>query len=118
MNSKQNDKKDWKTEMMSHLRQLIMSADPEITEEVKYKMPSNPDGIPVWYCHGMITTGETYKKHLRFTFAKGSKLRQHHDPKGLFNRHSAIIFQEGDQIDETAFVNLIQSAVALNKSQK
>ncbi len=116
MNTSQTNKNDWRVQTLSRLRQLIMSADPEITEKVKYKMPSNPDGIPVWYCHGMITTGETYQKHLRLSFTKGSKLRQHHDPKGIFNRHNAIVIHEGDQIDETAFVSLIRSAVALNKS--
>lgn len=95
-----------------------MSADPDIVEEQKYKMPSNPAGIPVWYRDGMICTGETYKNHLRLTFSKGVELRQHHDPKGLFNRHSAIVIQQDDNIDEKAFQELIHSAVKVNQKKK
>ena len=61
---------DWRSKTMSRIRALIKQADPEVVEEVKYKKPSNPAGIPVWYHDGMICTGETYKNHLRLTFAK------------------------------------------------
>lgn len=106
---------DWRGKTMSRIRVLIKQADSEMVEEVKYKKPSNPAGIPVWYHDGMICTGETYKNHLRLTFAKGASLN---DPKGLFNRHTAIVIQEGDEIDDIAFKNLIRAAVALNRKKK
>ncbi len=103
---------DWRGTTMALIRRLIKQADPEVVEEVKYKKPSNPAGIPVWYHDGMICTGETYKNHLRLTFAKGSSIK---DPKGLFNRHSAIVIQKDDKIDETAFKNLVRAAIVLNR---
>lgn len=106
---------DWRGKTMSRIRTLIKQADPEVIEEVKYKKPSNPAGIPVWYHDGMICTGETYKNHLRLTFAKGASLK---DSNGLFNRHSAIVIQEGDKIDDIAFKNLIRTAAALNSKKK
>ncbi|MCA9386749.1 DUF1801 domain-containing protein [Candidatus Dojkabacteria bacterium] len=108
--------KDWREERMSQIRKLINEAEPEIVEEQKYKMPSKPEGIPVWYNNGMICTGETYKKHLRLTFSKAKELKKH-DPKGLFNKHSAIVIEEDDKLDETAFKNLIKSAVKINKEK-
>jgi hypothetical protein len=108
---------DWREERLAQIRALIKQADPTITEEVKYKMPSKPDGIPVWYRDGMICTGETYKNHLRLTFAKGSALKDD-DPKGLFNRHSAIVIEENDKLNEAAFKKLIRAAVALNRQSK
>lgn len=106
---------DWRTKRLSQIRKLIKQADPKVIEEVKYKMPSKPEGIPVWYHDGMICTGETYKNHLRFTFAKGSSLK---DPKGIFNRRNAIVINEGDKINETAFKNIIREAVKLNRKSK
>ncbi|MBI4136518.1 DUF1801 domain-containing protein [Candidatus Roizmanbacteria bacterium] len=108
---------DWRAKTILRIRTLIQQADPEVIEERKYKMPSNPAGIPVWYLDGMICTGETYQKHLRLTFAKGPALKEH-DPKGLFNRHSAMVIQEDDKIDETAFKKLIRAAVKLNQEGK
>lgn len=115
VNKKTKSPSDWRAKTLSRIRKLIKQADPKVVEEVKYKMPSNPAGIPVWYHDGMICTGETYKNHLRLTFAKGPSIK---DPKGLFNRHSAIVIEEGDKIDETAFKNVIRAAVALNRKGK
>ncbi len=106
---------DWRGEKLAQLRTLIKQADPEGTEEVKWKKPSNPDGIPVWSHDGIICTGETYKKHLRLTFAKGPSLK---DPKGLFNAYRAIIIHEGDTINEVAFKDLISAAVESNHTNK
>jgi len=106
---------DWRKKTLSRIRVLIRQADPKVVEEVKYRMPSNPAGIPVWYHDGMICTGETYKEHLRLTFAKGRSLE---DPKGLFNRHTAIVIHEDDKIDEAAFKNIIRAAVKLNRTGK
>lgn len=110
---------DWRGEMLSRLRTLIKQADPEVVEELKWRKPSNPAGVPVWYHDGIICTGETYKNHVRLTFAKGASLK---DPKGLFNASlegnalRAIVIHEGDEIDDKAFKALIRSAVALNTS--
>lgn len=103
--------KDWRIARLSQVRKLIMSVDPDITEEVKWKKASNPDGIPVWYKNGMICTGETYKDHLRLTFAKGGKIS---DPKKLFNSSRAIVINENDKIDESAFKDIIREAIKLN----
>jgi hypothetical protein len=107
---------DWREEQMSLIRTLIKQADPKIVEEQKYKKPSNPEGIPVWYKDGMICTGETYQKHLRIAFSKGPLLKeQGHDPKGLLNTYRAIILHEEDELDGKAFKELMKAAVKLNK---
>jgi hypothetical protein len=110
---------DWRGEMLSRLRTLIKQADPEVVEELKWRKPSNPAGVPVWYHDGIICTGETYRNHVRLTFAKGASLK---DPKGLFNASlegnalRAIVIHEGDEIDDKALKALIRSAVSLNTS--
>ena len=106
---------DWRGEKLTQLRALIRQADPDVLEEVKWKKPSNPDGIPVWSHDGIICTGETYKNHLRLTFTKGAFLK---DPKGLFNTYRAIVIHEGNKINEDAFKDIIRAAVALNRNGK
>jgi hypothetical protein len=104
---------DWRGEMLGRLRTLVKEADPEIIEEWKWR------GVPVWYHDGMVCTGETYKDHVKMTFAKGAALE---DPSGLFNSgldgnvRRAIDFHEGEQIDEQALKTLVRAAVTLNKS--
>jgi hypothetical protein len=101
------------------MRQLICEADPQVVEEIKWRKPTNPDGVPVWSRGGIICTGETYKGKVKLTFAKGAKLP---DPKGLFNGSMggntmrAIDISEGMEVDAQAFKALVQSAVALNGS--
>ena len=73
---------DWRDDTLERLRQLIREADPRITEEQKWKKPSNPAGVPLWSRDGMICTGEVYKDKVKFTFAYGAGLP---DPKRLFN---------------------------------
>lgn len=110
---------DWRAEMVARIRILIKQADPEVVEEVKWRKPSNPGGVPVWSHGGIICTGETYKNVVKMTFAKGATLP---DPSGLFNSslegntRRAIDFHEGDTIDEEALQALIRAAVALNTS--
>ena len=110
---------DWRAETLAKVRSLINKADPEVVEEVKWRKPSSPAGVPVWSHDGMICTGETYKSSVKLTFAKGAQLE---DPKGLFNSsldgntRRAIDLHEGDEIDEAAFEALIREAVALNES--
>ena len=110
---------DWRGELLSRLRTLIEEADPDVVEEVKWRKPSNPAGVPAWSHDGLICTGETYKTHVKLTFAKGASLR---DPTGLFNSsldgnlRRAIDFQAGDSINARAFKALIREAVSLNES--
>jgi hypothetical protein len=110
----------WRGEMLALVRSLIKEADPQVVEEVKWRKPSNPSGVPVWSHDGIICTGETYKDKVKLTFAKGAALK---DPARLFNAglegnvRRAIDFHEGDKIDEKALKALIRAAVALNKSR-
>ncbi len=111
---------DWRTETLDRIRTLIQEADLEVVEEVKWRKPSNPDGVPVWSHGGIICTGETYKDKVKLTFAKGASLP---DPTGLFNssldagtRRAIDLFQ-GDEIDEEAFKALIRASIALNTAQ-
>ena len=113
------ERSDWRGETLARIRTLIRQADPEVVEELKWRKPSNPAGVPVWSHAGIICTGETYKNAVKMTFAKGASLE---DPAGLFNSslegnaRRAIDFHEGDKIDEEALKALIRAAVALNKS--
>jgi len=111
--------KDWRGETLSRVRRLIKQADPEVVEELKWKKPSNPAGVPVWSHNGPICTGETYSSVVKLTFFKGAQLK---DPKRLFNSslegnaRRAIDLHQGDRLDEAAFQALIREAVALNES--
>ncbi len=110
---------DWRGAALSRLRTLIHRADPDVVEELKWKKPSNPAGVPVWSDDGMICTGEVYKDRVKVTFAQGASLD---DPQGLFNAsltgnlRRAIDIHQHDRVDEAAFVALVRSAVALNKA--
>jgi hypothetical protein len=114
-------KHDWREETLARVRALIKQADPDAIEEVKWRKPSNPAGVPVWSHDGIICTGETYKSAVKLTFAKGAELE---DPSGLFNSslegnvRRAIDLHEGDRIDERALKALIRTAVALNVSER
>jgi len=112
---------DWRGEMLARLRELILGADDTITETVKWKKPSNPAGVPVWECSGILCTGEIYKDKLKLTFAKGASLP---DPRGIFNAsldgnaRRAIDLFEGDAVDADAFQSLIRAATELNRAGK
>jgi hypothetical protein len=112
---------DWRGETLSRIRNLIKRADPDVVEEVKWRKPSNPMGVPVWSHDGIICTGETYKDKVKLTFAKGASLE---DPAGIFNSslegntRRAIDIHEGDEIDERPFKSLVRAAVALNASSR
>jgi hypothetical protein len=111
--------RDWRAETLARIRKLIHEADPDVVEQIKWRKPSNPAGVPVWSHAGIICTGETYKNAVKMTFTKGAALA---DPKGLFNSslegntRRAIDFHEGDKIDEKALNALIRAAVQLNTS--
>ena len=108
---------DWRGETLARVRGLIREADPDVVEEVKWRKPSNPAGVPVWEHDGIICTGEAFKDKVKLTFAKGASLD---DPSGLFNAsldagtRRALDLHEGDGIDEEAFKALIRAAVELN----
>jgi hypothetical protein len=103
---------DWRGETLARIRALIKQAVPDVVEEWKWS-------VPVWSHGGILCTGETYKKAVKLTFAKGAKLE---DPSGLFNAslegntRRAIDLHEGDKIDEKALKALVRAAAALNKS--
>ena len=106
---------DWCGQTLAKVREVILAADPEIVEELKWM------GTPVWSHGGIICTGETYKSVVKMTFAKGAALK---DPAGLFNSsldgnvRRAIDIHEGDKLNESALKELIQAAVALNLAGK
>ncbi len=110
----------WRGATLKQVRGLIRAADPGVVEEIKWRKPSNPLGVPTWSHAGIICTGETYKDKIKLTFARGAALA---DPKRLFNSslegnaRRAIDIREGETLDETAFIALIREAVALNLSQ-
>ncbi|PZS03965.1 MAG: hypothetical protein DLM56_07605 [Pseudonocardiales bacterium] len=104
---------DWRGDTLSRIRKIVKQADPDIVEEWKYR------GVPVWYHDGIVCTGETYKDHVKMTFAKGASLK---DPSGLFNgtlggeTWRAIDIHEGDKINANALKALIREAVDLDTS--
>ena len=106
---------DWRGETLSRMRKLIKEADPNVVEEWKWM------GTPVWSHDGIICTGESYKKVVKLTFAKGASVK---DPAHLFNSsldgnvRRAIDIHEGEQVDESAFKSLVRQAIALNSSGK
>lgn len=106
---------DWRGDTLARMRQLILDADPDVTEEMKWM------GTPVWSHDGILCTGETYQKVVKLTFAKGASLE---DPAGLFNAsldgnvRRAIDIPEGSTVNASAFKALIREAVALNSAGK
>lgn len=112
---------DWRGETLTRVRQLILEADPEITETVKWRKPTNPGGVPVWEHAGFLCTGEVYRNYVKLTFARGAALD---DATGLFNSgfggntRRAIDLREGEMVDEAAFKALVREAVAANLSAK
>ena len=111
---------DWRGKTLAKVRTIIHEADPEIVEEWKWAKATSP-GVPVFSHGGIVCTGETYKDHVKLTFAKGTALK---DPAGLFNSslegnvRRAIDIHEGDKINEAALKDLIRAAVALNVKSK
>lgn len=103
---------DWRGATLARLRAVILAADAEVVEEWKWRNP-------VWSRHGIICTGETYKKVVKMTFAKGASLP---DPAGLFNSslggntRRAIDVHEGERLDKAALTQLIRAAIALNSA--
>lgn len=109
----------WREDLIDVLRGLVASADPAMTEEIKWRKPTNPEGVPTFSCDGLVCTVESYRAKVKVTFAKGASLP---DPAGLFNAsltagtRRAIDFTEHDHLEDDAFVALVVAAVALNRT--
>jgi hypothetical protein len=112
---------DWRETTLARMRDLILEAEPGISEEQKWKKPMNPAGVPLWSHNGMICTGEIYKNYVKLTFAYGASLP---DPSRLFNAsldagtRRAIDIHEDDKIDPRAFKALVKAAVAFNNKKQ
>lgn len=110
---------EWREHRVGQIRSLIGKADAGISEEVKWRKPSNPDGVPTFSLDGLVCTVETYRDKVKVTFAKGASLP---DPSGLFNAsltagtRRAIDLAESEELDEAGFVALIRAAVAANRA--
>lgn len=108
---------DWRGQLLSRLRTIINQADSELIEEVKWKKPSKPEGVPVWSHDGILCVADTLKQAVRLTFPKGAHLR---DPRRVFNARldsktvRSVDFYESTTIDEAALRALILEAGALN----
>jgi hypothetical protein len=109
----------WRSKLLSELRTAIKKADPAAVEEVKWKKPSRPMGVPVWCHDGNVCIGEALKNAVRLTFPKGALIK---DPKHLFNARldsnsvRAIDFHEGESVDQVALKALVVQGARLNKS--
>lgn len=111
----------WKGLILSQMRTVISAADPAVVEEVKWKKPSNPAGVPVWYHNGIVCFGNVLKNAVRLTFPKGAQMS---DPTKVFNVRldsktvRAVDFHEGDKVNEAALKKLVVLAVELNMQDK
>jgi hypothetical protein len=109
---------DWRGATLARLRAIVLAADPAVEEEVKWKKPSRPEGVPVWTLGGNLCIGEMLKTAVRLTFPKGAQLE---DPKHLFNARldsasvRAIDVREGDPLPEAALTALVREAVRANR---
>ncbi|MEO3757757.1 DUF1801 domain-containing protein [Mycobacterium sp. B14F4] len=109
---------DWRIGRVEQIRSLIKQAEPDVVEEIKWRKPSNPDGVPAFSLDGLICTLEMYKGKVKVNFAKGSSIS---DPDNLFNASleapvgRAIDLREDDELDADAFEALIREAVRVNR---
>lgn len=112
--------RDWRDPLLERLRGVITNADPDAIEEVKWRKPSNPAGVPVWSDEGMICIGEKLKNAVRLTFPRGAEVD---DPRKLFNARldsksvRAVDFHEGEPVDEPALRRIVREAVQRNRSR-
>jgi hypothetical protein len=110
---------DWRGQKLAQLRSVVLAADPAVIEEVKWKKPSRPEGVPVWSHNGILCTGEMLKSAVRLTFPKGAHIK---DPGGLFNTRldsktvRAIDTREGDAVNDAALTALVRAAMRLNEA--
>ncbi|MEH3066803.1 MAG: DUF1801 domain-containing protein [Aeromicrobium erythreum] len=110
---------DWRADRVQQVRDLVRAAAPDAVEEVKWRKPSNPDGVPTFSCDGLLCTVETYKDKVKVTFARGASLD---DPAHVFNAsldagtRRAVDLREDDTLDVDAFAALVSAAVAHNRA--
>lgn len=110
---------DWRDERVATIRSVIAGVDPAIEEAVKWRKPSNPDGVPTFSLDGLLCTVETYRDKVKITFAQGASIP---DPGGLFNAsltagtRRAIDIAESDTVDKPALATLIADAISLNRA--
>lgn len=115
------EQSDWRGQKLAQLRALILEADPAVVEEVKWKKPSRPQGVPVWSHGGNVCIADILKNAVRLTFPKGAQMK---DPQKLFNTRldsktvRAIDFHESDPVDEEALKALFLEAVGLNTAKE
>ena len=108
----------WRAEVLARVRRVISGADPEISEAIKWRKPSRPEGVATWVCDGNICMADLLKAAVRLTFPKGAEID---DPNALFNARldsgsvRAIDLFEGAEIDEESLRDLVRGAVALNR---
>ncbi len=108
---------DWRGKTLAHLRSVITKADASIIEEVKWKKPSKPEGVPVWSREGIICVADTLKSSVRLTFPKGAQIK---DPWNIFNARldsktvRAIDYHQGDSINDSGLTEFIREANDLN----
>ncbi len=107
---------DWRGALLTRIRKLIKEAVPDVVEEVKWRKPTNPLGVPTWSSNGIICTGESYKDKVKLTFPKGNSLS---DPHGVFNAghagvRRAVDIGEHDELNGSALQELVRQAAALN----
>lgn len=111
----------WKGQTLAWLRRVITKVSPDITEEIKWKMRTRPEGLPVWSVAGIVCYAETWKDNIKLIFAHGAQLE---DSDGLFNARlnssdiRAIEFKEGVRVDEKALASLVRQAVVLNQAKR
>ena len=110
---------DWRADRVQQVRDLVRAAAPDAVGEVKWRKPSNPDGVPTFSCDGLLCTVETYKDKVKVTFARGASLE---DPNQVFNAsldagtRRAVDLREHDTLDADAFTALVRAAVAHNRA--
>jgi hypothetical protein len=108
----------WRGETLAHVRRVIVGADPDIVEAIKWRKPSRPEGVATWMLDGNICMADVLKAAVRLTFPKGTRIA---DPDGLFNARldssgvRAIDYAEGAEVDDAALERLVQRAVAVNR---
>lgn len=110
----------WRGVTLANLRRVILSADPDIVEEIKWRKPSRPEGVATWMCNGNICIADLLKNSVRLTFFKGPQID---DPTHLFNTRldsnaaRAIDVLEDAHIDDDALREVVRRAIAVNRSQ-